>query len=86
VGRTAQVVALAKQAATARTRFRAADTEGKRRLLSGLLLNASVEAGSIASYQWKSPFELLVKEPSGAFKNEWWAIIDGLVTLRPTSP
>ena len=36
----------------------------------------AAEDGRIASYQWKDPFALLEKEPSGAFKVPWWAIED----------
>lgn len=41
-----------------------------------VLWNLGVEDGDIASYQWKGPFELLSREPSGAFKCRWWAILD----------
>jgi hypothetical protein len=32
------------------------------------------------SYQYKGPFALLEKEPSGAFMHSLWAIVEGLVT------
>ena len=35
-----------------------------------------LEDSHTASYQYKDPFRLLEKEPSGAFKYEWWAILD----------
>ena len=41
-----------------------------------MLCNLDVQEGRIASYQYKDPFALLEKEPSGAFKNEWWALED----------
>jgi len=41
----------------------------------------AVRFGHIASYQYKDPFGLLEMEPSGTFKNSWWAIVDGLVTV-----
>lgn len=52
----------------------------ERNAIQSVLWNLEAEEGPIASYQWKSPFELLVKEPSGALKNEWWAIVDAFRT------
>ena len=79
---TAQVEALALTAASARTRFMDADTDGKRKVLSAVLLNASIEDSNIVSYQLKRPFQYLLRDPKGAFCHPWWAITDGLVTLR----
>ena len=73
---TAQVEALAITAASARSRFAAASTEGKRQVLSTVLLNASIEDGNIAYYQLKRPFEYLRRDPKGAFCHPWWAIED----------
>ena len=78
--KTAQVEALATTAATARLRFNEADTEGKRKVLSGVLLNADLNNGDIVSYQLKRPFECLLRDPKGAFNHPWWAIVAGLVT------
>ncbi|HSK48376.1 MAG TPA: hypothetical protein VLA05_10295, partial [Coriobacteriia bacterium] len=75
-GKSAQVEKLAKQAAGARIQFATADTEGKRRLLDSVLLNAHLQDGKIASYQLKRPFEYLRRDPKGAFCFEWWAILD----------
>ena len=72
--RTAQVEALARTAASARVAFSEASVDGKRRVLAGVLLNASVAGGEITSYQLKSPFEVLQKDPSGALINSWWAM------------
>ncbi|MRS11496.1 MAG: recombinase family protein [Actinobacteria bacterium] len=74
--RTSQVRALAETAATARIAFEAADTEGRRQVLATVLSNATVEGGSIASYQLKRPFEYLRRDPKGAFYHSWWAIQD----------
>ena len=74
VDRTAQVEAFARTAATARLEFSEASVDGKRRVLSGVLLNASVSHGEITSYQLKSPFEVLVKDSSGALLTPWWAL------------
>lgn len=79
-GKTAQVERLAKQAAAARSQFSKADTEGKRRLLKAVLLNAELQDGEIASYQLKRPFEYLRRDPKGAFCSQWWAILDALRT------
>jgi len=43
-------------------------------VLAGVLLNASIADGEITSYQFKSPFEVLVKDPSGALIHPWWAM------------
>ncbi|MDZ4168944.1 MAG: hypothetical protein U1E26_04715 [Coriobacteriia bacterium] len=72
--KTAQVERLAKTAAGARLAFAGADTQGKRRILDGVLLNASLQDGHIGSYQLKHPFEFLRKGPEGAFRCEWWAM------------
>ncbi len=74
--KTAQVEALALTAASARTRFAEAPTDGKRKVLSAVLLNAQVEEGDIVSYQLKRPFECLRRDPKGAFCHPWWAIED----------
>lgn len=74
--RTAQVERVAQEAASARVRFIKADTEGKRRILGALLLNAQLEDGCIVSYQLKRPFEYLRRDPKGAFCHSWWAIED----------
>jgi hypothetical protein len=47
--KTAQVEQLARQAAAARPQFVKADTEGKRRILKAVLLNAQLQDGDIAS-------------------------------------
>ena len=72
--KTAQVEALATTAATARLRFNEADTEGKRKVLSAVLLNADLNNGDIVSYQLKRPFECLLRDPKGAFNHPWWAM------------
>ena len=71
---------MALTAASARVRFQDAADENKREVLETVLCNLDVAGGHIASYQWKSPFGLLEMEPSGAFRNEWWAIVDELRT------
>ncbi len=76
---TAQVEALANTAASARTRFAEASTDGKRKVLSTVLLNAHLGDGDIVSYQLKRPFEYLRRDPKGAFCHPWWAITTGLV-------
>ena len=74
--RTPQVRALAETAASARFAFEAGATEDKRQVLAAVLSNASVEEGSIVSYQLKRPFEYLRRDPKGAFYHPWWAIQD----------
>ena len=73
---TAQVEALANTAASARTRFAEASTDGKRQVLSTVLLNAHLGEGDIVSYQLKRPFEYLRRDPRGAFCHPWWAMRD----------
>lgn len=73
---SAQVEALARIAQGARMDFERGDLELKRRTLSHVLCNATVQEGHIASYQYKDPFGVLVKSPEGAFLNPWWAIQD----------
>jgi DNA invertase Pin-like site-specific DNA recombinase len=63
-------------AASARLRFQDAADEDKREVIQTVLCNFDEQEGHIASYQYKDPFALLEKEPSGAFKYEWWAILD----------
>ena len=74
--KTPQVEALARIAATSRAEFANASTEGKRKVLSTVLLNAAIEGGDIVSYQLKRPFECLQRDPKGAFRIQWWAIED----------
>ena len=62
---------LAARASSARIRFQDAAEEDLLGVLSGVLCCLDMEEGRIASYQWKGPFELLEKEPSGAFKYQW---------------
>jgi site-specific DNA recombinase len=71
-----QVRDLALVASSARIRFQDAADEGKREVVQTVLCNLGVQEGHIASYQYKDPFGLLEMESSGAFKNEWWAILD----------
>jgi len=78
--KTAQVEALALTASRARVAFAQADLGGKRKLLSTLLLNASLDSGEIVSSQLKRPFEVLRRDSKGAFLQSWWAIVDGLGT------
>ena len=42
--------------------------------------NLPVRKAQRMPFQQKSPFELLEKEPSGAYENKWWAITDSFVT------
>ena len=70
----AQVRALASRAASARVTFQGAAESDRLEVLNSVLCYLDVEDGRIASYQWKDPFELLEMEPSGALKNEWWAM------------
>ena len=65
---------LAARASSARITFLEAPDNQKRDVLNTLLCNLDVQEGRIASYQLKGPFELLEKEPSGAFKYQWWAM------------
>lgn len=74
--RTSQVRALAETAASARFVFETADTQGKRQVLDTVLSNATLDGGSIASYQLKRPFEYLRRDPKGAFYHPWWALED----------
>ena len=74
--RTSQVRALAETAASARFAFETADTAGKRQVLATVLSNATLDGGSIASYQLKRPFECLRRDPKGAFYHPWWARVD----------
>ena len=77
-----QVRASAQKASSARVTFQEVADEDKREVVRSVLCNVGVSEGRIASYQWKDPFGLLEMEPSGAFKNEWWAMRD----LNPRLP
>lgn len=77
-----QVRALAEHASSARVMFQAVADEDKREVVQSVLCNLEVSEGRIASYQWEDPFGLLEMEPSGAFRNEWWAMRD----LNPRLP
>ncbi len=81
--KTAQVEAVAKAAMGARSQFAKADTEGKRRLLHAVLLNAELADSAIGSYQLKRPFEYLRRDPKGAFHHPWWAMQDLNLRLLP---
>ena len=70
-GLTAQVEALARQAANARIDFDKADDATKREILAGVLCNLQVEGGHIASYQWKGPFDVLEMDSERAFISKW---------------
>ena len=80
--KTAQVEAVARAAMGARSQFATADTEGKRRLLAAVVLNAELTDCAIGSYQLKRPFEYLRRDPEGAFCHPWWAMRD----LNPRLP
>jgi len=77
---------LASAASSAVLTFQEASDNQKRDVLNTLLCNLDVQEGRIASYQWKGPFELLKMEPSGAFRYQWWAIVDGFVAKFGRSP
>ena len=70
-GLTAQVEALARQAAVAHIDFERADDATKRQILAGVLCNLKVEDGHIGSYQWKGPFEVLEMDSERAFISKW---------------
>jgi len=70
----ALVEARARTAASARIRFAQGDDEVRREVLSAVLCNLSLQDGDIVSYQWKRPFEVLEKDPKGAFIHQWWAM------------
>jgi len=70
-GLTAQVEALAQQAAVAHIDFERADDATKRQILAGVLCNLKVEDGHIGSYQWKGPFEVLEMDSERAFISKW---------------
>ena len=72
----ALVEARAYTAATARIRFAQGDEDVRREVLSAVLCNLSLQDGEIASYQWKRPFEVLEKDPKGAFIHQWWPETD----------
>ncbi|MDO9109003.1 MAG: recombinase family protein [Coriobacteriia bacterium] len=72
----AQVRDVASRASSARITFQGADETDRLEVLNSVLCYLGVQDGHIASYQYKSPFGLLEMEPSGAFKNSWWAIED----------
>jgi site-specific DNA recombinase len=74
--KTAKVEAVAKAAMGARSQVATADTEGKRRLLNAVVLNAELTDCAIGSYQLKRPFEYLRRDPEGAFLHPWWALED----------
>jgi site-specific DNA recombinase len=50
------------------------DASTKREVVSQLLWNLTLKDGRIASYQYKRPFAVLEKDPSGAFLSTWWAM------------
>jgi hypothetical protein len=61
-------------AAGARISYAADDEATRRKVLETVLCNATVRDGCIASYQYKRPFGVLVKDASGAFEHSWWAM------------
>ena len=50
------------------------DAPTRRAVVSQLLWNLTLKDGRIASYQYKRPFAVLQKDPSGAFLSSWWAM------------
>ena len=50
------------------------DAPTRRKVVAQLLWNLTLKDGRIASYQYKRPFAVLEKDPSGAFLNTWWAM------------
>ena len=61
-------------AQSARLAYADGDASTRRKVVSQLLCNLTVQDGNIASYQYKRPFAVLEKDPSGAFLNTWWAM------------
>jgi hypothetical protein len=68
-------------AQSARLAYMNGDASTRREVVSALLWNLTLKDGNRASYQYKRPFAVLQKDPSGAFLNAWWAIWD----LNPRS-
>ena len=52
----------------------------RRGILSEVVCNLQVEDSHIASYRYGDPFGVLEMDSSGAFKHQWWAILDELRT------
>jgi site-specific DNA recombinase len=75
-GLTARIEAVLHTAGTARSRFREASTEGRRELLSTVLLNATLHGQEIQDYQLKSPYDSLQMDAQGALIRDRWAILD----------
>lgn len=75
-GRTARVEALLETARSARIRFRDASTREQRRVLAGVLSNATLQQQRIEEYQLKSPFNLLVMDAEGALIHDKWPVPD----------
>lgn len=69
-----QVRDLASTASSARVAFEGVSEDSRREVLQTVVCNLDVAEGHIVSYQWKGPFGLLEKEPSGAFIHPWWAM------------
>lgn len=78
---SALVMERARLAGGARLRFAGGTDEEKREVVSSVLCNLTVADGRIASYQYKRPFGVLERDPSGAFLHTWWAMQD--LNLRP---
>ena len=74
------VARLASIASAAQVTFAEGSDEMKPEVLAPVLSNLTVEDGRIASYQWKGPFGAPEMDPSGAFYQSWWAIVDELGT------
>jgi hypothetical protein len=59
---------------SAQIAYATGDASTRRAVVSQLLWNLTLKDGRIASYQYKRPFAVLQKDPSGAFLSTWWAM------------
>jgi site-specific DNA recombinase len=75
-GRTARIETVLQTAGSARTRFLEASTEGRRELLSTVLLNATLHRQEIQDFQLKSPYDALQMDADGALIRDRWGILD----------
>jgi site-specific DNA recombinase len=75
-GRTARLAALCETASYARVRFQTASTEGRRKVLSQVLLNGNLGGQKIVDFQLKEPFSWLEMDENGAFIHDKWALLD----------
>jgi hypothetical protein len=74
--KTEKAEVLLRIASTARIQFAEGYTEGQRKVLSTVLLNATLCDQAVVDYQLRRPFAYLQMDSSSALIQEKWAILD----------